>query len=378
MRQYSRAIEGNIKRVMKSGKAVLVLGARRVGKTHLIKKIVSDTKLKGMYYDGEDWNVQDAFSEPRLSKLKELVSGYDVVCIDEAQQIPNMGKVAKLMVDNIDGLRILLSGSSALSLAGQTGEPLTGRKSTVHMFSLSQAELSQNETPIETKSKLEERLLFGSYPEVILTESRDEKKRYLRELVNDYLLKDVLELENIRNSDKLRKMLRMLAYQVGQIVSTQELGKAVGLNRGTVERYLDLLAKGFVIFRVDGYSKNLRKEITKSSKWFFYDNGIRNALNGSYQPMDIRPDRGALWENYVIAERIKHLSYTENPANFYFWRTYDKQEIDWIEERDGSLIAMEMKWNPKSKKKAPGGWVKNYPESEFSVVTPDNYLQWIR
>jgi len=238
-------------------------------------------------------------------------------------------------------------------------------------------EYSEEENVIQTKSLLEERLLYGSYPELIKYESNEEKAGYLKELVSSYLLKDILEHDGIKSSSKMISLLRLIAFQIGKEVSLDELGKQLGISRNTVEKYLDLLEKVFVIYKVSGFSRNLRKEITKTSRWFFYDNGIRNTLIANFNPIALRNDIGELWENYLLSERIKFQHYTGMIANNYFWRTYNQQEIDWIEERDGNLFAYEIKWGENKKVKVPTAWKESYPESKYLVITQDNYLDFI-
>ena len=281
------------------------------------------------------------------------------------------------MIDEIDGLRILVTGSSAFDIDKYTGEPLTGRKKTFNLYPLSEGEYKQIENLIAKKDNLRERLIYGNYPELIQIKNRTDKADYLREIVNAYLLKDILAFENIRNSDKILNLLRLIAFQVGGEVSYQELGRQLGMSKNTIEKYLDLLSKVFVLHRVGGFSRNLRKEVTKSSKWYFYDNGLRNLIIANLNPIESRNDIGQLWENYVISERIKFQKYNRMIVNNYFWRTYDQQEIDWVEERDGELFGYEFKWNPKKKISPPSAWKNTYENSTFQIIFPENYLDWI-
>jgi predicted AAA+ superfamily ATPase len=300
-----------------------------------------------------------------------------MLLIDEAQKIPEIGQILKLMVDEIEGVKIIATGSSMFDLTNKLGEPLTGRKATFYLYPLAQREFAAEENLVQTKANLEERLVYGSYPELIQHQSNDDKAAYLNELVNSYLLKDILEHDGVRNAGKMRDLLRLIAYQVGKEVSLDELGKQLGINKNTVERYLDLLSKVFVIYRLQGFNRNLRKEVTKSSKWYFYDNGIRNTLIANFSPIGFRNDKGELWENYLLSERIKFQQYTGMIVNNYFWRTYQQQEIDWVEERGGELFAYEMKWSADKKAKVPSAWNTGYPESQFEVITTANYLDWI-
>jgi uncharacterized protein len=306
------------------------------------------------------------------------LDGKKLLVIDEAQKIPDIGHALKLMIDEIAGLRILITGSSAFDVENFTGEPLTGRKFTFKLFALSEAEYDQRDSILIRKDKLRERLVYGNYPELLQLQTTEQKNRYLNDLVGSYLLKDILAFESIKNSDKILALLRLLAFQTGSEVSTTEIGKQLSMSSNTVSRYLDLLSKVFIIHRVGGFSRNLRKEISKSSKWYFFDNGIRNILVANLNPIDLRNDAGQLWENYIISERIKFQQNTGMIVNNYFWRTYDQQEIDWIEERGGGLHGYEFKWNEKKQPKAPGGWQEGYPEASYQVLTPENYADWVR
>jgi predicted AAA+ superfamily ATPase len=271
-----------------------------------------------------------------------------------------------------------VTGSSVFDLQNKLGEPLVGRQNTIQLFPIAQAELSGIENFVTTKSKLEERLIYGSYPELFHLESYQEKANYLEELVSSYLLKDILSFNGIKKSDKLVKLLQLLALQIGNQLSIDELASNLqGISRNTVESYLDLLEKVFVIYKVSGFSRNLRKEVVKSNKWYFYDNGVRNALINNFNSLTLRMDTGMLWENYIMAERRKHNSYIEKRVNYYFWRTYDQQEIDLIEEKDGQLSAFEFKWNQNKKPKVPAAWSGAYPEATFEVISSDNYLEFV-
>jgi hypothetical protein len=276
----------------------------------------------------------------------------------------------------VPNIKVIATGSSSFELAKDVGEPLTGRKFVLKLFPLAQMEISQIEKRHETQSNLEARLLFGSYPEVVTTRNNQQREEYLREIISSYLFKDILALEGIRYSNKLVRMLQLLAFQIGKQVSLTELGRQLGMSKNTVERYLDLLEKVFVIFRLSGFSRNLRKEITKNHRFFFCDVGIRNAIIGNFNPLEIRNDVGQLWENYVITERLKRQEYLREAANSYFWRTYDKKEIDLVEERQGNLFGYEIKW-AKARVKAPKDWQKTYKSAGFEIINKENYLQYI-
>jgi predicted AAA+ superfamily ATPase len=351
------------------------LGARRVGKTELLKYIFEQNANKSMWLNGEDADTVQLLQNRSIANYQRLLQGVELLFIDEAQTIPSIGNILKLMIDNIKPLHIFVTGSSAFDLV-QVGEPLVGRSQTYHLYPLAQLELNAYENTLQTAQNLEERLLYGSYPEVYTIPQLQEKRKYLSELVNSYLLKDILAFEDIRNANKLKDLLKLIAYQIGHEVSLDELGRQLGISKNTVERYLDLLSKVFVLYKVSGFSRNLRKEITKTHRWYFADNGVRNALLNHFSPLDVRQDVGALWENYVMIERIKRNTYNLALPNSYFWRTYDQQEIDLVEEKDGELNAFEFKWAG-DKAKIPIAFAKAYPEANFEVIHKQHYLHFI-
>ena len=359
------------------GKVVVVYGPRRVGKTTLIRRYVQQHDREALVVTGEDIAVREYLESQSLAKLKAFVGGRRTLIVDEAQYVRQIGLNLKLLADHVEGLRIIATGSSSFDLAQQTGEPLTGRKTTLLLLPLAQLELRAVESAHETAANLEMRLIYGSYPEVILMESNEDRVLYIKELVASYLFKDILQLEGIRHTDKLLRLLQLVAFQIGREVSVTELGAQLGMNKNTVDRYLDLLEKAYVIYGRRGFSRNLRKEITKSRRYYFYDNGIRNGLISNFNVLSLRDDIGALWENYIMAERLKHNLYTGNLAESYFWRTYDQQEIDLIEEWGGRLHAAEIKWSPRAAARAPRGWCQAYPGGSFQVVHQGNYLGFI-
>lgn len=366
-----------IKNSLEPNKAVILLGARRTGKTELLKKIVSESNQKTLFLNGDDIRTHNLFEPESLEFYKMNFAKTELLIIDEAQKIPKIGHKLKILVDNMDNIKVLATGSSAFDLSNKLGEPLTGRKKTFYLYPFSQQEYQDYENILETQSRLDTRLIFGNYPELYNIESRQDKIEYLHELASAYLLKDILEFDGIKNAEKIRNLLRLIAFQVGSEVSLSEMAQNVELHKDTVARYLDLLAKTFVIFKVEGFSRNLRKEITKMNRWYFYDNGIRNVVINNLNDFKFRNDKGLLWENYLISERVKLQTYTRTYTNNYFWRTYDQQEIDWIEERNGKLFAFEIKLNATKKVKAPKSWTSNYPGAEFNVINPNNYLLWI-
>jgi predicted AAA+ superfamily ATPase len=365
------------KRVLPN-KVLILLGARRVGKTAFIKNYLSQLpKQEYLQLNGEDIEDANLLKERSVSNYRRLLANTELLVIDEAQNIPDIGLILKLIVDSIEGIKIIATGSSVFDLSNKLGEPLVGRKNTIYLFSLAQMEFSNYENFKETTQKLEERLLFGSYPELEQYPDWNDKINYLKEILNSYLLKDILVYEGIKHSNKILEVLKLIAFQVGQEVSLQELARQLGISKNTVESYLDLLSKVFVIYKVPGFSRNLRKEITKSNRWYFYDNGIRNAIISNFNRLDNRTDVGALWENYLASERIKHQNYTQKVVTNYFWRTYDQQELDWLEEENGMLRGYEFKWNENRKAKVPTAFAKAYPEASFEVINKQNYLDFI-
>ena len=355
-------------------KVLLLFGTRRVGKTHLIKSLESTFSEPYLHLNAEDADVLNLLENRNVANYQRLLNGIKLLIIDEAQVIPEIGKILKLMIDSFKDLTIIATGSSAFDLSNQTGEPLTGRSYTYNLYPVAQAELKEN--LLQSKQNLDDRLVFGSYPEIFQLKTADEKAEYLKNLVNSYLLKDILHFENIKNSAKIYDLLRLVAYQVGSEVSLDELGKQLGMSKNTVERYLDLLTKVQILFKLNGFSTNLRKEVTKSSKWYFFDNGIRNALINDFRLVPLRQDMGLLWENYCIYERIKVNNNAQTNASYFFWRTYDQQEIDLIEKRDQKINAFEFKYGD-GYKKAPAFFSKSYPNAGFNVVNRDNYLNFI-
>lgn len=372
----NRAIEKTLIERLIPNKVNLIFGTRRVGKTFLLKKLIANQPFKTLMLQGEDSDVQQILAQQSVANYQRLLHHIELLVIDEAQAIPEIGKILKLIVDNIEGIRVIVTGSSAFDLANLSGEPLTGRAYFHELYPISQQELMEQENALQTLQNLEDRLIYGSYPELWNLPFSVTKAEYLKELLNTYLLKDIIAFEGIRNSSKIRDLLRLIAFQIGKEVSMDELGKQLQLSRNTVEKYLDLCSKVFIIKKLEAFSSNLRKEITKSSRWYFWDLGIRNALINDFRPLTLRTDKGELWENYLISERLKFLKYNGNLAETYFWRTYDQQEIDWLELENGQLRAYEFKWN-EAKTKVPRAFATTYPEATFSVINQENYLPFI-
>ena len=376
MKPIKRLLQDRIAARIEPNKAVLIFGARRVGKTVLIRQLISNFEGKTMLLNGEDYDTLALLEERSVANYRHLLEGVDLLAIDEAQNIPDIGSKLKLIVDEMEGIRVIASGSSSFDLLNKAGEPLVGRSTQFHLTPFSQKEIAPTETALETRQNLESRLIYGSYPEVVTLDTFERKTDYLRDIVSAYLLKDILAIDGLKNSGKMKDLLRLIAFQLGNEVSYDELGKQLGMSKNTVEKYLDLLSKVFVVYRLGAYSRNLRKEVTKAGKWFFYDNGIRNAIIGNFNPLSIRQDVGVLWENYLIGERIKANYNGGLGKEFYFWRTYDKQEIDLIEESSDSLAALEFKWGNK-KPNIPGAFKDAYPNATFDVINKDNYLNFL-
>ena len=366
-----------LKSIVAPGKVIVIYGPRRVGKTTLIQRYVQQYDQNALVVTGEDITVRDYLESQSVTKLKNFVGARKTLIVDEAQYVRQIGLNLKLLVDHVEGLRIIATGSSSFELAQDAGEPLTGRKFTLLLLPLAQFELQKLEHAHETKANLESRLIYGSYPEVVLMQSNEDREFYLKELITSYLFKDILQIEGIRFADKLLRLLQLVAFQVGREVSLSELGNQLSMSKNSVERYLDLLEKAYVLYSRYGFSRNLRKEVTKSRRYFFYDNGIRNGLINNFNPLTLRDDVGALWENYVLVERMKRNLYFRRLVTSYFWRTYDRQEIDLVEDRGGRLHATELKWSSKPSARPPRGWSQAYPDSSFQVIHSENYLEFI-
>jgi len=376
MQKYiDRSIQ-NLDNHLQKGKVVIILGPRRTGKTTLVNHFLENTKYKFRGETGDNIRINELFETGDHTLLKEFASGFDLIVIDEAQKIRNIGQGLKILADYTENLRLLVTGSSSFELIGQVGEPLTGRKKTFTLYPVSQAELLSKFNSYDLRENLESYLLFGGYPEVITAAGKSGKIEILNEILNSYLLKDILEVDRVKNSKLLLNLLRLLAFQVGNQVSLSELARALQIDYKTVSRYIDLFEKSFVLFSLGGYSSNLRSEVSKKNKYYFYDNGIRNAIISNFNPLEIRNDTGVLWENFLFMERMKKRAYTGIHANIFFWRTYEQKEIDLIEERDGKLFGYEFKWGTKAVK-APRKWTQDYPDAEFLVINQDNYLEFV-
>jgi predicted AAA+ superfamily ATPase len=369
----SRKIAAFINKRLSDRKVLILLGPRQVGKTTLLKDLTADQPH--LWLNGDDPDIRQQLSNQSTAALRKLIGDNKLIIIDEAQRIINIGLTLKQIHDNIDGVKVIATGSSALDLANEVNEPLTGRKWEYLLYPISAAEMVQHTSELEEKRVLHHRLIYGMYPDVI--NNPGDEKALLSQLADSYLYKDLLTWGDIKKPQKLETLTQALAFQMGNEVSNNELGQLTGLNSETVERYIYLLEKAFVIFRLPSLSRNLRNELKKRKKIYFYDNGIRNAIIKNWKPVGLRNDIGQLWENYLIVERIKQKSYTEVTSNDFFWRTHAQQEIDFIEDRDGVLHAYEFKWNPKRKAKWSKTFTRAYPEHRLMAVHQDNYLDFI-
>ena len=377
MEWITRSLESQFDSILQKGKVLLIYGARRVGKTSVIEKLLKKRNQKIFSGSGDDIDLRNILSSENKSRITTSFKGYEVIFIDEAQRIPDIGWGLKLLVDTNPEISIIASGSSSFELLNKLGEPLTGRQILYRLFPVSMMELSELSGRMHITQNLNDFIIYGTYPETLNAINYEKKKDFLMTLRNSYLFRDILQVDNIRNSEKMADLLKLIAFQIGNEVSLNELAGALGIAKQTVERYLDLLAKSFIIYKVGGYSSNLRKEVTKTSRYYFWDNGVRNALINNFNDASTRMDMGVLWENFCFSERLKKQAYHKIYSNNYFWRTYDRQEIDLIEDRDGKLFGFEFKWNPKKKVKAPKAFVENYTNAHFECITPENFLEFV-
>ena len=369
-------IYNNLDNYFKANQALIIYGPRRVGKTTLLNSYLKNTKFKYKLDNGDDIKLQNTLKSQDFKKILAYAEGYELIAIDEAQQIPNIGMALKILVDNSKGIRIIATGSSSFDLSQQIGEPLTGRKITMSLYALSQKELLSKFNKHELKENLEDFLIFGSYPDIALAKNNEEKIELLEELVSSYLLKDILILDKVKSSALLLNLLKLLSFQVGNLVSLNELANTLKIDAKTIDRYLDLLEKSFIIFRLGGFSRNLRNEINSKAKYYFLDNGIRNAVISQYSNLSNRNDVGQLFENFIFSERLKKCTYDKIYGSRYFWRNYNGKEIDLIEERDGKLFAYEIKWS-KDYVVAPSIFTETYQNSEYQIINKNNYLDFI-
>jgi len=370
----SRLLEKNIKDNFFKGKAIIILGARQVGKTTLLKKIANNIK-NVLWLNADTFEVQTLFEEASSKRFMSIIKNNKIVIIDEAQRIKNIGLKLKIITDEFETVQLIVTGSSSFDLSNEINEPLTGRKFEYELFPFSFEEMVKHHGLFDELNLLEQRMIYGYYPDVVV--SKENKDDILKLLADSYLFKDILIWNKIKKSDKIIKLLQALAFQIGSQVSYNELGKIIGLNSETVESYVQLLEKSFIIFRLGTFSRNLRSELKKTRKIYFFDNGIRNAVINNFTAIELRNDKGALWENFIISERRKYLSYHKIYANTYFWRTHAQQEIDYIEEREGNLFAFEFKWSKHKKSFIPKTFTKTYPKAITKIITPSNFEDFV-
>lgn len=370
-----RLLQGKISTRFNDNKAIIITGPRQAGKTTLMKEISKDLEKPFIYWNGDEADIKIMLENATSSALRNMIGNNRIIFIDEAQRIQNIALCIKLIVDNIKDVKVIATGSSSFQLTNIINEPLTGRKWEFMLYPFSFEEMAANSCINEELRLLEQRMVFGYYPDVVNNPAQS--KDILKELSGSYLYKDLLLWENILKPDKLEKLIQAIAFQIGNEVSYNELSLITGLNNETVERYIDLLEKTYVIFRLGSFSRNLRSELKKSRKIYFVDNGIRNAVINNFNPLALRDDTGKLWENWLVSERIKYTKYHSLYSNHYFWRTYNQQEIDYIEERDGTMFAYEFKWNKKSKYKFPNFYCKTYPDSKNEIIGRENFIDFI-
>ncbi len=370
-----RTLEDRIKQRLFKGKAIILYGPRQSGKTTLVQQICKDMTDSVLFLNGDEPDIRDLLAETTSTRLKAFFGWKRVVVIDEAQRIPNIGLTMKLITDQLPEIQLIATGSSAFELADKTSEPLTGRKYEFHLYPLSFEEMSGEFGLIEERRLLNHRLVFGAYPEIVT--HAGEENELLSLLSKSYLYKDLLMLEDIKKPMLLEKIIKAVALQLGSEVSFNELGRLVGANQKTIEKYIDLLEKAYVIFVLPAFSRNARNEIRKGRKIYFYDNGVRNAVLGNFNQVESRTDIGALWENYLISERLKLLANHGKRPQRYFWRTRTQQEVDYLEKDNGKLFAWEFKWSPNSKRKIPNAFKIAYPNAQTKLLAPNNYDEFL-
>ena len=365
-----RSLEAAITKKLKDNKAIILLGPRQAGKSTLLQLLKAQLKQPIAWWNGDETDIRSLLEKPSSTQLKSLIGKNKTVVIDEAQRIENIGLCIKLITDNIKDVKVIATGSSAFELANKINEPLTGRKWEFHLYPLSFGEMVAHTNLLEEKRLLHHRLLYGYYPEIVTSPGNEQA--LLKQLANSYLYKDILTWERIQKPDKLEKLVQALSFQTAQLISYNELGQLCGLNAETVEKYINLLEKAFIVFRLPAFSRNLRNELKKSYKIYFYDNGLRNAVINQFNPVNLRNDTGQLWENWFISERMKFLNNTQQHVSRFFWRTLAQQEVDYIEDTNGKITAFECKWNPKAKGGLSRAFSNAYPDAVTHIVHPEN------
>ena len=371
-----RLLRDLIEKRLYRNKAIIVVGPRQVGKTTLLRMLMADTQRKVLMWNCDEPDVRRKLAEPTSTELRAEIGDADLILIDEAQRVRNIGITLKLMIDNFPEKQLVVTGSSAIELSNSINEPLTGRKYEYEMYPFSTEELINEFGAQEERRMLERRLVYGSYPEVV--NNAGEEREVLTDLVDNYLYKDIFSFQDVRKPEIIEQLLQALALQVGSEVSFSELGRLLGMNSVTVQRYVDLLEKSFVVFHLRSFSRNVRTELKKSRRIYFWDNGVRNAVIGDFKALGLRTDVGALWENYIISERLKHNAYSSFYGKSYFWRTQLQQEVDYVEDIDGVLHAYEFKWSKTKQPRLTETFAKNYPDHTFEVVSPENYQRFVR
>jgi len=375
--KIERFLIDQVEEAISPGKVVVLYGPRQVGKTTLVKDLLARIRSKYLFINADELAYREALGSQSRLILGDLLGDHDLLVIDEAQRVSNIGLNLKILVDNFPRAAFLATGSASFDLASQISEPLTGRSLTFHLYPISYGEIRRTLGGFEARNQLERWLIWGSYPAIITTDNASVRERLLGELVGSYLYRDILELDGVRRAEKIVDLLRMLAFQIGHEVSSAELANSLAISRETVVRYLDLLEKVFVIFRVRGFSRNLRKEISKNARYYFYDNGVRNGLIQNLNPLYLRNDAGQLWENYLMVERRKANQIAQRMANVYFWRTYDQKEIDYVEERGGKLFGYEFKWQGQMKNATRREFTQAYPQAVLETVTRENFVAFL-
>lgn len=369
---FDRTIENTIKEKIDGGKAIVVVGARQVGKTTLLKKILKDKDY--LFLDADDPSTRSLLQSPTTEQIRTLIGDYNYIFLDEAQRIPGIGLTLKLITDQFKDVQLFVSGSSSFDLGNELNEPLTGRKWEYELFPISWEEYENKLGFIKSEQQIENRLLYGLYPEVINNQGKE--RETLKNLVNSCLYRDILAFSDIRKPEVLEKLLQALALQIGSEVNYNELSGLIGINKITVQKYIDILEKGYIVFRLNSFSRNIRNEIKQNRKIYFYDNGIRNMIIGNFNQLDLRVDKGSLWENFLISERRKQNLYKDTFAKMHFWRTKQQQEIDFVEESNGQIVGFEFKWNTK-KTKFPQNFIETY-QAEGIVIDRSNFREFVK
>ena len=370
---YPRILENTVKEKIGSGKAIIIVGARQVGKTTLIKNLLQEKEY--LFLDADDPTIRQLLSNPNTEQIKTFLGDYKTVFVDEAQRIEEIGLTLKIITDQFKHVQLFVSGSSSFDLGNKLNEPLTGRKWEYELFPISWEEFEKKEGFIKAEQQIEDRLLYGLYPEVLNNQGKE--REVLKNLVSSYLFRDILAFSDIRKPEILDNLLLALALQVGSEVNYNELSQTVGINKITIQKYIDILEKGYIVFRLNSFSRNLRNEIKRNRKIYFYDNGLRNMIIGNFNQVKLRTDIGALWENFLISERVKQNTYKDTFARIYFWRTKQRQEIDFVEEKDGKIFGFEFKWKAKSRIKLPETFVKTY-SAETKIIDRNNFREFVK